>query len=199
MNSDSTTHRESRIANHESRRNIILVGFMGTGKTVTGRVLAEQTGLELVDMDSIIEERAGKAISEIFETDGEAAFRTMERELVQELAQREGLIISTGGGIVLNPDNIADFEKTGLVVCLKATPETIFKRVEKDTTRPLLAGDKKAQIASILEMRQPLYDAIAHGVDTDGLTAEETATPILRAYEEMNDFSHKENEEAPNQ
>ncbi len=165
-----------------SRRNIILVGFMGTGKTVTGRVLAEQTGLELVDMDSIIEERAGRAISEIFETDGEAAFRAMERELVQELSQREGLIVSTGGGIVLNPDNISDFEKTGLVVCLKASPEMIFQRVEKDTTRPLLAGDKKAQIASILEARNSLYNAIAHGVETDGLTAEETAKPILTLY-----------------
>jgi len=163
-------------------KNIILVGFMGTGKTVTGLVLAEQTGLELVDMDSIIEERAGKPISEIFATDGEATFRAMERELVQELAQRDGLIVSTGGGIVLDPDNITDFEKTGLVICLKASPEMIFQRVEKDTSRPLLAGDKKAQIASILETRQPLYDAIAHGVDTDGLTAEETAKPILDLY-----------------
>ncbi len=163
-------------------KNIILVGFMGTGKTVTGRVLAKETGLELVDMDSIIEERAGRAISEIFATDGEPAFRAMERELVQELAQREGLIISTGGGIVLNPDNIADFEKTGLVVCLKASPDRIFHRVEKDATRPLLAGDKKAKIASILETRQSLYDAIEHGIDTDGLTAEETAKPILDLY-----------------
>jgi shikimate kinase len=163
-------------------KNIILVGFMGTGKTVTGRVLAEQTGLELVDMDAVIEEQQNRAISEIFATDGEAAFRTMERELVQELAQREGLIVSTGGGIVLNPENIADFEKSGLVVCLKASPEMIFQRVEKDASRPLLAGDKKAQITSILETRQPLYDAIAHCVDTDGLSAEETAKPILDLY-----------------
>jgi len=153
---------------------------MGTGKTVTGRVLAEQTGLELVDMDSIIEERAGRAISEIFATDGEAAFRAMERELVQELAQREGLIISTGGGIVLNPDNIADFEKTGLVVCLKASPELIFQRLEKDGSRPLLVGDKKAQIASILETRQPLYDAITRGI-------------------RLSHGTNEENEEAPNQ
>lgn len=165
-----------------SKRNIILVGFMGTGKTVTGRILAERTGMELVDMDSIIEERAGKAISDIFATVGEAAFRAMERELVQELSQREGLVISTGGGIVLNPDNIADFEKTGLVVCLKASPEMIFQRVENDTTRPLLAGDKKAQIQSVLETRKPLYDAIAHGIDTDGLSAEETSKPILDLY-----------------
>ncbi|MCK5843066.1 MAG: shikimate kinase [Victivallales bacterium] len=163
-------------------KNIILVGFMGTGKTVTGRVLAEQTGLKLVDMDSIIEERAGRTISTIFATDGEAAFRAMERELVQKLAQREGLIISTGGGIVLNSENIADFKKTSLVVCLKASPETIFQRLEKDASRPLLAGNKKAQIQSILKTRQPLYDAIAHRVDTDGLTADETAKLILDLY-----------------
>ncbi|MBI9021182.1 MAG: shikimate kinase [Verrucomicrobia bacterium] len=165
-----------------AKKNIILVGFMGTGKTVTGRVLAERTGLELVDMDSLIEARQGKTIPEIFATDGEPAFRAMERELVQELAQRDGLIISTGGGIVLNPDNIADFEKTGLVVCLKASPEMVFQRLEKDASRPLLAGDKKTQIASILETRSPFYDAIAHGIDTDGLTAEETAEPILALY-----------------
>ncbi len=165
------------------KRNIILTGFMGTGKTVTGRVLAERTGLELVDMDSIIETRQGKTIPEIFAQDGEAAFRAMERALVQELAQRDGLIISTGGGIVLNPDNIADFEKTGLAVCLKASPEEIFRRVEADTTRPLLNGDKRAQIEAILAERKPLYDAVAHGIATDGLTTEETAGQILALYE----------------
>jgi shikimate kinase len=163
-------------------KNIILVGFMGTGKTVTGRVLAEQTGLELLDMDSIIEERAGRPISDIFATEGEAAFRAMERELAQELSQREGLIISTGGGIVLNPDNLADFEQNGLIVCLTASPETIFQRLENDTTRPLLSGDKKGQIAGILEARQPLYDAIAHQIDGDRLDPEERANAILSLY-----------------
>lgn len=165
-----------------SKRNIVLVGFMGTGKTVTGRVLAERTGMELVDMDSIIEERQGKTIPEIFAQDGEPAFRSMERELVKELSKRSGLIISTGGGIVLNPENIADFEKTGLVVCLKASPETVFQRLENDTSRPLLSGDKKGQIAALLEKRKPLYDAIKHGVHTDGLTDIQTADPILKLY-----------------
>lgn len=164
------------------KRNIILIGFMGTGKTVTGRILAERTGMELVDMDSIIEERAGRPISDIFATDGEAAFRAMERALVQELSKQTGLIISTGGGIVLNPDNIADFEKTGLVVCLKASPETIFQRLEKDTSRPLLSGDKKGQIAALLGKRKLLYDAITHRIDTDGLTGAQTADPILELY-----------------
>jgi len=165
-----------------SKQNIVLVGFMGTGKTVTGRVLARRTGMELVDMDSIIEERQGKTIPEIFAQDGEPAFRAMERELAKELSKRSGLIISTGGGIVLNPDNIADFAKTGLVVCLKASPETVFQRLEKDTNRPLLSGDKKGQISTLLAKRKPLYDAIAHGIDTDGLTDEQTADPILKLY-----------------
>jgi len=165
-----------------NKRNIILVGFMGTGKTVTGRVLAERTGLELVDMDSIIEERAGRPISEIFATDGEAGFRVLERALARELSQRHGLVISTGGGIVLNPDNLADFEKTGLVVCLTASPETIFQRLENDTTRPLLSGDKKGQISGILKTRKPLYDAIKHQIDGDRLDPENRADAILTLY-----------------
>jgi shikimate kinase len=164
------------------KRNIILVGFMGTGKTVTGRVLAERTGMELVDMDTLIQKRQGKTIPEIFAQDGEPAFRALERELVQELCRREGIIVSTGGGIVLNPDNIADFSKSGLVVCLNASPETIFQRLEKDTSRPLLSGDKKGQITTLLEKRWPLYAAITHRVKTDGLTDKQTADRILELY-----------------
>lgn len=163
-------------------KNIVLIGFMGTGKTVTGRVLADKTGMKLVDMDSIIEERQGRAISDIFATDGEAAFRAMERELAKELSQCEGLIISTGGGIVLNPDNIRDFESTGLVVCLTASTATIFDRLEHDTSRPLLSGDKKSQIEGILKTRQPLYDAIAHQIDGDTLGPEERADRIIELY-----------------
>jgi shikimate kinase len=166
-----------------SKRNIILIGFMGTGKTVTGRVLAERTGMELVDMDSIIEERAGKPISDIFAQDGEPAFRRMERDLAHVLSQREGLIISTGGGVVLNPDNLTDFRKSGLVVCLTASPETIFQRLENDTTRPLLSGDKKEQIGGILKNRRPLYDSIEHQIDGDRLNPAGRADAILRLYE----------------
>ncbi|QHI68321.1 shikimate kinase [Tichowtungia aerotolerans] len=166
-----------------SKKNIVLIGFMGTGKTVTGRVLAERTGMELVDMDSIIEERAGKPISDIFANEGEPAFRKLERALANELSQREGLIISTGGGVVLDPDNMADFHNGGLVVCLTASPETIFQRLENDTTRPLLSGDKKKQISGILETRKPLYDAIEHQIDGDRLDSEGRAEAILKLYE----------------
>ncbi|MCU0857640.1 MAG: shikimate kinase [Pontiellaceae bacterium] len=164
------------------KKNIILIGFMGTGKTVTGRELAKLTGMELIDMDLLIEARRKKTIPEIFAQNGEPAFRAMERELVIELSQRTGIIISAGGGIVLNPDNLADFAKSGLVVCLTASPETIFQRLEKDTTRPLLSGDKKTQIAALLEKRKPLYNVIAHQIDGDRLGPEERATEILRLY-----------------
>ena len=169
--------------NPSSRRNIVLIGFMGTGKTWTGRARARKTGMELVDMDSIIEERAGKPISEIFADDGEPAFRAMERDLAHELSQREGLIISTGGGVVLNSDNMTDFHRNGLVVCLTATPEVIFGRLGNDTSRPLLSGDKKEQIVGILEKRKPLYDAIKHQIDADILGPEERADAILKLYE----------------
>ena len=164
------------------KQNIILIGFMGTGKTVTGRALAERTGMELVDMDSLIETRQGKTIPEIFAKDGEPAFRALERELVKELSNRQGIVVSTGGGVVTNPENVADFEKSGLVVCLTALPETIFQRLEKDTTRPLLSGDKKSQIATLLERRKPLYAAIAHQIDGDRLEPEERAEAILTLY-----------------
>ena len=165
-------------------RNIVLVGFMGTGKTTVGRLLAEQTGMPLVDMDASIEERSGKSISDIFAQDGEQHFRVLEREVVLELSAREGQIISTGGGIVLNPDNIADFEKTGLVVCLLADAETVLARVRHDSTRPLLAGDKEAQIFELLQSRRHLYESIEHKIDTSGRPSPEpTAQEIIALYE----------------
>ncbi|MBM4152411.1 MAG: shikimate kinase [Kiritimatiellaceae bacterium] len=164
------------------KQNIILIGFMGTGKTATGRVLATRTGMPWIDMDERIEQRQQKTISEIFAQNGEPAFRAMERELVQELSQLTGYIISTGGGVVLNPDNISDFEKTGLVVCLTASPETILQRLETDTSRPLLSGDRKNQSVTLLEKRKPLYNAIPHQINSDRLNPEERADAILTLY-----------------
>lgn len=164
------------------KKNIALIGFMGTGKTVTGKILAEKTGMELMDMDSMIEERQQRSIADIFATDGQDAFRAMERELVQELAQKENLIISTGGGIVLNSDNISDLASSGLVVCLTASPNVIFDRLENDSTRPLLSGDKKDQIGTILESRKALYNAIEHQINGDVLDPNGAADAILNLY-----------------
>ena len=164
-------------------RNIVLVGFMGTGKTTVGKLLSKQTGMPLLDMDTLIVERAGKSINEIFAHEGEAHFRMLEREMVRELSSQTGKIISTGGGIVLNPDNIADFERTGLVVCLLADAESVLDRVRHDSSRPLLAGDKEAKIIELLKTRKPLYEAIAHKIDTSGRPSPEpTAQEIIDLY-----------------
>lgn len=169
------------------KRNIVLVGFMGTGKTTVGRLIAEKTDMPLIDMDTLIEERAGKRISDIFAQDGEPHFRALERDVVRELSSRGGQIISTGGGIVLNPDNLADFEATGLVVCLIANAETVLERVRHDSTRPLLAGDKEAKIVELLESRNPLYESITHKIDTNGRPSPEpTAQEIIDLYESNN-------------
>lgn len=167
-------------------QNIVLVGFMGTGKTTVGQLLSKQMQLPLVDMDAVVEERAGKSITDIFAQDGEPHFRALEREITQDLSAREGQIISTGGGIVLNPDNITDYEQNGLVVCLLASAEEILKRVKHDDTRPLLAGDKQEQIIQLLEGRRPLYEAVSHKINTDGLSPDEIAGKIISLYESNN-------------
>lgn len=168
----------------QTTKNIVLIGFMGTGKTTVGTLLSERTGMPLVDMDSLIEARAGKAISAIFAEDGEPRFREYERELTIELAQLEGQIISTGGGIVVNPNNVTDFSKKGFVVCLLASAEEILKRVKHDESRPLLAGDKQQKIVELLEQRRPLYEAIEHSVHTDGKEPKQVADEIFSAYKQ---------------
>jgi shikimate kinase len=154
---------------------------MGTGKSSAGKALATRLGMAFLDMDEEIVRRAGRSIPEIFRDDGEPAFRAMERALVQELAARNGLVVSTGGGIVLNPDNIADFARTGRVVCLHAKPETVLARVGGDTNRPLLqAADPLARIRELLAARQARYDAIPLRIDTEGHRPEDTAEAVIR-------------------
>ncbi len=163
--------------------NLVLVGFMGTGKTTVGRLLADRLGLPFVDMDARIVEREQRSISDIFAAEGEAYFRRVERDLVRELAAGPGCVIGTGGGVVLNPENLAAFAAGGLVVCLTARPETILERVRHDTSRPLLAGDDKgARILSLLEQRRPLYAAIPCRLDTSDLDAGAVADWILARY-----------------
>jgi shikimate kinase len=138
--------------------NVALVGFMGTGKSTVGNVLASMLHLRLVDTDVLIEQRAGKRISEIFAADGETRFRQLESEVVRELEEMRGCVISTGGGLVVNPANIESLKKHALVVCLWASPESILARVGHQTHRPLLRGpDPLPKIKELLAVREPFY------------------------------------------
>jgi shikimate kinase len=164
-------------------RNIVLVGFMGSGKSSTGRYLAEKLGRLFLDMDTEIERREGRPIPQIFAQNGEPYFRQLERRLVQELAARTGMVIAPGGGIVLNPDNVRDFAASGLVVNLRVSPEWVLKRVGQDPNRPLLqGGDPLPRIRELMEKRKALYAAVPHQVETDGLTPEAVGDRVLELF-----------------
>ena len=134
--------------------NIILTGFMGTGKTAVGREVAARTGRPFVDLDDLIEQRAGKSIPEIFAQDGEPAFRALEAAICGEMAAPAGLVIATGGGAVVNPANREALAAGGTVICLEADLETILQRVGRGDDRPMLAGpDRVARIRELLAAR----------------------------------------------
>lgn len=166
------------------RDNLVLVGFMGVGKSAVGRELARRLHRPLLDMDVEIERRAGRTIAEIFTQDGEPAFRALERDLARELSGRENLVIACGGGVVLQPDNLADLSRTGLVICLTASEATIMERVARTHHRPLLAGENPShRVHELLERRRPLYAAIPLQIDTTQLTPAEVADLILAEFE----------------
>lgn len=171
--------------------NIVLLGFMGTGKSATGRIVARRLGREFVDMDSLIELRVGKTIPRIFKEDGEPRFREMERRLVVELAGRSHLVISAGGGVVLNSDNVRDFASSGVLICLTSSPEVILQRLRTDHQRPLLEEGEKAQrIVELLETRRALYEALPHHVDTTFLTPERAADKVIEIFNKATRRTH---------
>lgn len=171
--SDTAMKREAHI---------ILIGFMGAGKSTVGRCLSRKLSRQLLDTDAMIEARAGMTISEIFASQGEEAFRTTETEVLSGLAQRQTpVIVSTGGGMPMRRDNREALRNLGYVVWLRVRPETVCARLAGDTTRPLLAGDDRRQKARVLlAERDPIYEETAHLiVDADEREPEEIAQEIL--------------------
>ncbi len=138
-------------------KNIVLCGFMGCGKTTVGRLLAARLGYTFVDMDEYIEAKQGCSVTEIFNTQGEAAFRRMETKAAEELGQQSRTVIACGGGTVLQPENVAALKQNGWLFFLEVSPETVLHRLKQDTTRPLLAQNKTEAVFSLLTKRQPLY------------------------------------------
>ncbi len=167
------------------RNNIILIGFMGSGKTSVGKHLALRMGFDFLDTDVRIEQKERKTIPELFNSMGEEYFRTQETRLLEELmSSAEGIIVSTGGGMPLREENRELLKKTGFVVYLKASNETIVGRLQGDTTRPLLRGEELTKKVERLQgERMQAYMAAAHlTIDTDNLLPEELAEEILKEY-----------------
>lgn len=162
------------------RVNIVLTGFMGTGKTSVGREVARRLGRPFVDMDVEIEARAGKSISALFAGEGEAAFRQMEDRLCRELSAQQGLVIATGGGALVKPDNRRRMIASGPAFCLTCDVDEILRRLAQVEDRPLLdVRDRRSEIEALLARRGEAYAAIPRQVDTTLLSPEEVAARVI--------------------
>ena len=163
--------------------NLVLIGYRGTGKSTVGKVLARRLGRTVVSTDAEIVKRANLPVPEIVKQFGWDHFRDLESAVCRDFAARDQLIIDTGGGAILRPENVAVLQKNGMLVWLTATVETITRRIGGDTQRPSLTGTKSftEEIRDVLTERTPKYQAAAaHVVSTDGVSTAEVAEQILR-------------------
>ena len=174
---DSTPTLKQRLGG----RSLYLVGMMGSGKTSTGRPLAERLGYGFVDADAVIEQAAGCSIPEIFERDGEAGFRKLESQVLSAISQRHSLVVATGGGVVTQPENWGLLH-SGIVIWLDVVPDQLLKRLTADSTvRPLLqTADPEAALNALLDERRPLYGEADLTVVINDETPEAVADGILQ-------------------
>ena len=164
--------------------NLILCGMMGCGKTTIGRKLSDLTGRVWQDTDDLIVEKHGK-IADIFARFGEARFREMETETIKALADKDGLVLSTGGGLVLKDENVELLKQKGKIVYLRAQLETLIQRLAQDSERPLLRSqeDLSTRLTGLLSARAPVYERVADFVvDVDNKSPEDIATEILTKF-----------------
>ncbi|OGS24353.1 MAG: hypothetical protein A2297_02935 [Elusimicrobia bacterium RIFOXYB2_FULL_48_7] len=159
--------------------NIVLTGFMGTGKSSVGKKLADLLGWQYFDTDEMIEHDTRTTIADIFDKRGEPFFRNEETRAARSISKKNNCVIATGGGIVLKKENMEIFEKTSLIVNLSASPEVIFERTKNDTTRPLLnKPDPMQEIIKLLEARKPYYVRCNISINTDNLSVDEVVEKI---------------------
>ncbi len=163
-------------------KNIVLTGFMGSGKSTVGRALSKRLGMGIVDTDELIEERMCMSINDVFSRHGEPGFRDIERRVVAEVSKLEGRVIITGGGVVLNKENMANLRRNGFIVYLHARPEVIYERVKHHRHRPLLnVDDPLKKIGELMEYRAPFYADNDISVDTSDKSAMEVVKEVIKA------------------
>jgi shikimate kinase len=161
-------------------KNIALVGFMGTGKTVIAKRISRKLKMKYVSTDDIIETREEKSINEIFSQDGEAHFRSVERDAVREVSSMDNVVIAAGGGVVLNDENMRNLRAKGVIICLNAAAEDIFERTKSYANRPLLnVPDPLGKIKELMKIREPYYKKADHQVDTFGKSIEEVTDEVI--------------------
>jgi shikimate kinase len=165
--------------------NIFLVGLMGAGKTTVGRLLAKRLGRRFIDTDHEIEARCGVKIPTIFEMEGESGFRKREAQVIDELTQEKNLVLATGGGAVLSPENRTNLHERGVVFYLRANPHELWLRTRNDKGRPLLNnGDARATLEKLYEVRDPLYrEAAHHTVDTGKPSVSQLVNTLMMQFE----------------
>jgi shikimate kinase len=170
--------------------NIILTGFMGTGKSTLGQLIADRLDRDFVDMDTVIEQREGRPISQIFTERGEPYFRQLEAALCRELAGQTGLVIATGGGALISEANLRVMEGSGLVICFDCEAEILWERIGQSEDRPMLAeldAERFNRLAALLEKRAPGYGRIKRHLDVTYLTPEEAANHIIELIKQTTD------------
>lgn len=167
------------------KRNLALIGFMGSGKTTIGRLTARRLDLQFLDTDVLLEERYGMSVRELFTANGETEFRRLEKLLIDDLCSRSGLLIATGGGVVLNQENVSMLRKNCLVLLLQAEPQTLLSRIGNAESRPLLASapSPMERISELLIERGEAYRQAAHcKINSDLLDADETVERVVTLY-----------------
>lgn len=162
-------------------QNIVLVGFMGTGKTVVAKGLSKRLDMKYVSVDDIIEKMENASINDIFSRKGEKYFRNLEKIAVRDASQMENAVIDTGGGVVMDPENMKNLKKRGVIVCLWAEPETILERTKKYADRPLLnVPDPMKNIRELMDYRKPFYKTADHHIDTSGKSIDKVLDDVER-------------------
>jgi len=165
-------------------KNIILIGFMGTGKTTIATAVANRLKMRYVSTDNLIEKKENRTINEIFQKSGEDYFRDVESAVIRDVSCMEGLVVDTGGGAVIREENMSYMKSGGIVICLTADEKTIMERTKKYKHRPLLnVEDPKRKISDLLAKRAPFYAKADHTIDTGKLTAKQVVDKVIEIAE----------------